>query len=329
MDQGGFNATAAINFDPSLYVFVDASEESLKEIHRKNNNGIFRDTKIEIISSNIFDYCDQRKFDLVIIEGVIPCQTRPSEMLAHAASFVAENGFLIITTISSISFLSEICRRLFRPLIISRNKTFNEQVSEAEKIFDSHLRSLETKTRSTKDWVLDQILHKWESDAKITFTMIDAINSLGINFDFYNSSPKFLIDDRFYKKIGISAETTSSLCKRQYNKFSLALIDYRINFLDLKKSSQPIDLESLCMKLIDIHNIIIESNSYNRLEDFMFYLSQVRDIISGSSQETADSITDFIENFPRVLEGNTYLQFKEFSKWWGRGQQYVSFIRLK
>lgn len=310
-------------------MFVDASQESLKELHRKKDKGIFGDTKIEIIDKNIFDYSDKRKFECVIIEGVVPNQTRPAEMLAHAASFVAVNGFLITTTTSPTSMLAEIFRRLFRPLIISQNKTFNEQVCAAEKIFDSHLSCLETKTRSTKDWVLDQILHKWENGAQIAFTMIDSINSLGNDFDFYQSSPKFLIDDRFYKKIGISADSTSTLVKRQYSKISLGLIDYRINFLDLSGFLQLNDLENLCMKLINIHNIIIESNSYDRLEDFMFYLSQVRDMISFTSQETADSITDFIENFPIVLEGNTYLKFKEFSKWWGRGQQYVSFIRIK
>ena len=58
----GGNATAVLKFKPSSSVFVDASQESLKELHRKKDKGIFGDKKIEIIDKNIFDYSDKRKF---------------------------------------------------------------------------------------------------------------------------------------------------------------------------------------------------------------------------------------------------------------------------
>ena len=198
---GGFNAIAVTHYKPSSYVFVDAAKISIQELKRKKATGLFGDVEIDIIQSNIFDYADKRVFDLVIIEGVIPGQTKPDEILKHAATFVAPNSFLVTTTTTAASLMSEVCRRLFRPFILDQGKTFDEQIVIAEEIFDPHLKSLKTRTRPTRDWVLDVILHEWESGAKVVFSLLDSCRALGPNFEFYNSSPKFLIDDRFYKKI--------------------------------------------------------------------------------------------------------------------------------
>ena len=198
---GGFNATAITHYGPEVYVFVDAAKASLLELNRKKSVGLFGSVNVEIIESNIFDYADSRFFDLVVIEGVVPGQTKPYEMLKHAGSFVSLNGSLITTTTTATSFLSDFCRRLFRPFLINNRGSFDEQVELAERIFDSHLKSLGTKTRPTRDWVLDNIFHKWERGARVIFLMVDSSRSLGPSFDFNGSSPKFLVDDRFYKKL--------------------------------------------------------------------------------------------------------------------------------
>ena len=326
---GGFNATAITNYEPSSYVFVDAAKASLIELHRKAQSGLFGSVNVEIINSNIFDYYDARTFDLVIIEGVIPGQTKPYEMLKHASSFVSKNGNIVTTTTTASSLLADVCRRIYRPLILNQSPSFEEQVSLAVKVFDSHLRKLGTITRPPRDWVLDNILHKWEKNACVIFTMLDTSNTLGSAFDFYGSSPRFLIDDRFYKKIGRSASTSNDLLNQQFGRLTLALLDYRISFLDIICINQSKDIENLCTELFNLHIEIIDTNCYNKLDDFIYCMKLIRKILTEVSVTTALSIDDFIINFPKIVDTNIFTDLVEFSKWWGRGQQYTSFTRIE
>jgi 2-polyprenyl-3-methyl-5-hydroxy-6-metoxy-1,4-benzoquinol methylase len=246
---GGYNATAITIHQPSTYVFVDASVSSLLELNRKKAEGLYGNVHVEINQSNIFDYTDSRKFDLVVIEGVIPGQTKPTEMLQHASTFVSQCGFLITTTTTATSLLSEVCRRLFQPFIVRNRLTFEDQANYGCQIFESHLRSLGTKTRPTSDWVLDWILHTWEKDSRFIFSMTDCLSALGSSFDFLGSSPSFLVDDRFYKSINRNTQTSNDLLKLQFPKISLALIDSRVRILDAMKLVDIPDVESKCLDL--------------------------------------------------------------------------------
>ena len=95
------------------------------------------------------------------------------------------------------------------------------------------------------------------------------------------------------------------------------------------KVKQPMGIEELCVVLFDIQTDIIETNSYDRLDDFMNCLQRVRDLLPEASHCTAVAINDFIENFPKSVETNTISELSEFSRWWGRGQMYGGFTRLE
>ena len=326
---GGYNATALASASPRSMVFVDASVQSLQEIRAKQDCGLFGEAKIEIIESNIFDFRYEALFDLVIIEGTVPGQTKPHEMLRHAASFVAPGGYLITTTTSAISVLSEVCRKLMRPLIVENNHTFTAQVEAAEKAFESHLKNLGTQTRQAKDWVTDVIIHKLESDAKFVFSLLDAASATSNGFEFFGSSPKFLIDDRFYKKIGRSAKGSNELLAQQYPSLSYALLDYRVSVIQSMKEPIKIELEDLCANLYAISAEIVGSSSYSSLPDFIDGLRELRSWLPMASESTMASINEFVEVFPRAVRRNEVPQFEEFAKWWGRGQQYASFLKFQ
>lgn len=224
---GAFNAVATSAYFPDLYVFVDATKVSLEEIERKRVTGLLKSRKIEIINSNIFDFYDERKFDCVIIEGVVPGQNQPEIILQHASSFVREDGILITTTNSAASILSEICRRLFRIRICEGVSDFSSKVNLTANYFESHLKALDTSTRTATDWVIDSIFHDWHT-GKYIFTIPDSIVALDNSFDFYNSSPRFLTDDRWYKKINRSSESLNKLAVLQFSGLAGALLDYRV-----------------------------------------------------------------------------------------------------
>jgi 2-polyprenyl-3-methyl-5-hydroxy-6-metoxy-1,4-benzoquinol methylase len=321
---GGFNATAVTHFSPRTYVFVDASDASLDELCRKASSGVFGSTSTEIRRSNIFDYSDDRFFDLVICEGVIPGQTKPAEMLSHVATFVRSQGFLSVTTASSVSLVSEYCRRIFRPFIFANYKSFEEQILASERIFGPHIKSLGAKTRPVRDWVLDVILHPWPK--KFSFSIPDALNSLSGEFVFYNSSPKFLVDDRFYKHITRDAKNTSELALEQYEMISFAMLDYRIPLLEIDRG-RKIAIDTLCDHLELLHDDITHTNSYRQLDTFLSCLTELANTLDPTCRQTVLSINDFVLSFSKMIQLNRECNFVEFSKWWGRGQQYVSFLR--
>lgn len=325
---GGYNALAITHQAPKRYVFVDASLASLDELKRKVETKSFGNVETEIVDCNIMHFEDDRKFDLVIVEGVIPGQKNPRSMLKHVSKFVSEEGFLVITTTSAASMLSEVCRRVFFPYITSTHKSFEDQVLAAIQIFQPHLTTLKTTTRPIRDWVLDSIFNPWESSNRMCFTILDSVEALGSEYDFYGSSPRFLIDDRFYKAICPKATTSSKLVEQQFPSIAFALIDYRIEITKALKHCASRELEPACKEAYDLHSKMLTDNSYNRLDDFLACLQKIPPMIPAPFEATRIAIHEFIELFPKFLyDVRAEVKFRDFPCWWGRGQQYVSLIR--
>jgi hypothetical protein len=324
---GGFNAVATSINQPELYVFVDASRASLLELTEKKANGRFQARNIEIIESNIFDYSDERKFDYAIVEGAISGQAEPARMLRHVSSFVDQGGILITTTTSAASILSEICRRLLRVKISSENGSFEAKIGCASKLFDSHLRTLGASTRSTDDWVMDVIFHDWHH-GKYVFTLIDSAEALRDEFDFYQSLPSFVTDDRWYKKVVRGSLGSNELLAQQYPALAGFLIDYRIPLSTVMKIRIELGLvESLSRLACEAHDEILESESYDNLDEFFRIILELKKLLPVEFALTTAAIDDFVASLPRFIDGSETVEFRDFKRWWGRGQQYASFIR--
>jgi SAM-dependent methyltransferase len=324
---GGYNAVATSLRGPELYVFVDAAQASLLELERKKSDRLLHAGNVEIINSNIFDYRDERKFDYVIIEGTLAGQAEPERMLRHVSGFASDGGMLITTTTSAASMLSEICRRLLRIRISEATDGFESRIRFASKVFDSHLKSLGTSTRPTEDWVIDVILHDWHR-GKYVFSMLDAAAAIGDEFDFYQSLPCFLTDDRWYKKVSRSSPTANQLLKLQYPSLAACLIDHRISLRTAAKAADTLaDIESLSKLACDAHDRIMNDNDYGHLDEFLRVMAEIRQALPLGFESTIIAIDDFMTSLPLFIDRPEKVQFDDFRSWWGRGQQYASFIR--
>ena len=151
--------------------------------------------------SDIFNFKAKKKYDIAIVEGTIPNQIYPNKMLKIISKCVKNGGVLITTTHSPFSLLSEVCRRLLRIKLYNSSIGFENRLKTSCKIFKSHLATLKTTTRPVKDWVSDVILHDHSFKNKYDFDTLDTLKCLEKNFYFYNSHPKFLIDDTWHKHI--------------------------------------------------------------------------------------------------------------------------------
>ena len=317
-------------FQPRSYTFVDGSIKSINEINNKIINKKFNSNVIKIHKTNIFKFKSKKKFDVVIIEGAVPNQFYPEKMLKIVSNSVKEGGIFITTTHSPLSLLPEICRRLMRIKIYNTIPEFDERLIKLSKIFKSHLMTLKTFTRPVKDWVLDVILSEHSYKNRYDFDLLNTLDCLKKEFYFYNSQPKFLIDDVWYKHVK-NQDHSNNLLIKQYKKNSIFLIDYRVGFENLTKNKNYLksinDIDKLCRKLIKIHNKIIEDNSYKNIKKFLITLNQLKNLLPREFDVTKKSIGNYIEDLPKFIKSENKNLFRDFKKWWGRGMQYSSFIK--
>lgn len=183
---GGFNALTLLEFNPKRYDFVEAATASLELLHRIESKS---NIELNIYAQDFNDFETAWRYDLVLAENCIPGQENPTESLKRVSKFVKNSGYLIVTANSKIGMLSEILKSVFGSLM---RKTLDNRIfkKEATRVFDRHLSSLGTQTRTVDDWIMDTIeynVHSFKTD----FSLPEIMKSLP-EFIFCGSSPAFL-----------------------------------------------------------------------------------------------------------------------------------------
>lgn len=321
----GDNAIFTASLKPGCYVLVDANSASISELHKKLDEGCFGEVVPEICNFNVFNYQDDRRFDVVFCEGVIPNQESPPVFLKKISSFVAPGGVMCITTMSPFSCLAEVCRRVMRPFF---PQEINCAVEDAVKFFREDLLSLTGMSRFHEDWVFDTILHPWGES--LFFSIPDAIETVSDEFDFYKSSPSFLMDWRWYKSVNGAEFGTNEMANNAYARNSLFLIDYRVDPAEITHPAHGswLPLEEDCKEAYEVHMEIWLNGDIDAIyTKFLPLMGRISSKLVNLLPVTARSLQDFISGMHEMKTKGLQADFKSFRTWFGRGQQYVSFIR--
>jgi ubiquinone/menaquinone biosynthesis C-methylase UbiE len=318
----GDNAIYIDSLKPSEYYLVDGNPASIKEMQKKKEAKSFSE-KTKIIESNILDFHKEKYFDFVICEGAVPGQSNPKDFLRHVASLTKVGGVLVFTTINATSVLADICRRVVKPLVASRFNSFDENLHFLTDFFKEDLKMLYGMSRRHEDWILDQILHPWNDEL---FPIPMALDAIVDSFDFHSSSPKFVADWRWYKTIIDDDPGFNNSLLRSYDGNSAWLIDCRIDPASTAQCDGR-ELERLCLEAYWHHVDAWHSDSNKSVENFLLSLNKISKYIAGDMPATAKSINAFIEGAEQIRKGIEPSSLKEFRGFFGRGQQYLSFIR--
>ena len=320
----GDNAQYIASCEPELYVLVDGNAASVKAISDKLQRGLLPSDRVEIQLSEITAYRDTRRFDVVLCEGVIPGQRDPGAFLAHVASFAGSDGLVVITAMSPIGLLAEACRRIVKAAFASRIHNQDDLLRSLVTFFEPDLLSLPGMSRLHEDWVLDNILHPWPMQC--TFTIPEAIAALDGAFDLLGTSPSFIQDWRWYKAIPKANRTWNDVAREEYERWSGYFLDYRVNPVN-STASFGARLEHLCALALDCQHRIWRENGIEDIPRFLQHLAGIRETVAGGLPGTAASITGFMQGILDLSAGNKDADFGAFRYWFGRGQQYVSFVR--
>jgi ubiquinone/menaquinone biosynthesis C-methylase UbiE len=320
----GDNALFIASCSPACYVLVDGNPASIRAIEDKLERGLLPRDGVVCRQSEILNYAKDTSFDVVLCEGVLGGQPETEKFLSHVASFAGPEGVLVITTMSPTGLLAEVCRRILKPVFTARFPDHRRLVEELVAFFGPDLRSLPGMSRLHVDWVLDQILHPWPE--RFTFTIPEAITTLASEFDVLGTSPSFVQDWRWYKSIPLDSQSWNDIAIEEYNRWAGYLLDYRIR-PGIQRLPSPSGLEPACHAALQIQNRIWRGDTLSMIPEFVAALQQIQDLIAPTMPDTALSISDFCSGLRDLLAGNREADFGSFRPWFGRGQQYVSFVR--
>jgi ubiquinone/menaquinone biosynthesis C-methylase UbiE len=325
----GHNALYTNSLGPAEYVLVDGAKQSIRQLESLFNHFFEDISNCEIIESPLEKLDLDKKFDIVLCEGAIPFQKNPCEFLRIVADFAGPSGIVLITCADSVSYFSEILRRIMGHLMLALNPSDTDLSKELEvlrPVFSGHLGNLKGMSRPVDDWICDNILQPFLG---VPMSIADAIHALENDFYVYGSSPNIFTDWRWYKDIHGE--------NRKFNEAGLEvfwrnvhnLMDYRHVF-EPCRPEQGMKTMQLCSSIFDLSIQIQNSGpEISCLEKVCEQLAQIREIFSGFSPDTASAMEEFELMIKKFISGRNpdFSNMPAFAPWFGRGQQYLSFIR--
>jgi len=319
---GGHNALYTASLKPASYKLVEGNPVAVEQIRRfVNNNQLSK--SVEICNSLFEEIFPDERFDLVIAEGCVPHQQDPVKVLQHIARFVKPGGLLLTTAISSSSYLSEICRRLVPNIMGTDHRDSEAVLRKFFAFYDRNLQRLTSRTRPTRDWILDNIVQDLEN--RSLFGMNDVLSALETDFTIIGTSPCIGLYKNWYKEYSRDSESsvTAREAREAISGAEVALLDYRLNNYSL-----PLDMAETIKDCSESIWSLMKSiqNGIAAPEDLFPIFERLEGLLQSVSPITLPSVQSF-SHFIRCKSLDVLLRNGGLVDWWGRGQQYVTLRR--
>ncbi len=321
----GDYALFTASHDPQLIQFVEGSNDCVASIEEKRDSGQFGSCEIGIHLGDILEYEDPELYDVVLCEGTIPGQDDPLAFTRHIAKFVAPGGVLVITNATRLSLLSDVCRRIVLPIFQSHANSEDELIQSLVDHFTPDLDALGNVSRSYSNWVMDIIIHPWHD---IQFSIAESIEILSDQFEILGSSPRFLSDWSWYKAIDGDFSGINERALKSYRELELSLLDCRA-------VPQAFPLETveeftqLTNSAYQLHDALLQNPEEKYYEEFLKNIKLLSGLLIERMPDTAKALQDYHQGLSDLLNGKFNTDFGEFCSFWGRGQQYSSYIRVR
>lgn len=315
----GDNALYTASLGPARYVLVDGNPRGVEETRAVMAATGLPDTTV--VHSYVEDFKTDERFDLVLAEGLIPFQNDPIGFARHIASFVRPGGVLVVTCADSASAIGEIGRRLLANRIAPPTMPYADRRALLAPVFAPHLATLEGMSRSVDDWVDDNIAQPLTGKL---YSMVDAIESLGPDgFVVAGSSPQFLTDWRWYKRLFGEERGFNERAIESYYRNIANFLDYRETFDDHdaglgRRLRQDCDALHAAMLADD-------AGDTSALPAAIAQLTEIATLLEPVAAATAASLRSLATALGGDEDALTVPN--AFSSHFGRGQQYLSFCR--
>ena len=305
-----------LTFRPRSYTAVDGNPSSLQATRRALAQFV-DSVDISIVTADFLDLDNLGPFDFAIAEGVIPLQKDPAAFLRKLITMIAPSGLAIITCADPMSTLPEILRRAISVRIGLLTEDLHESAESVASFFASDLSALPGMTRVHRDWAMDQVVHPWTGRL---LSIGDAITAVRDSAQFLGSSPAFVTDFRWYKDAGNSMTTRNDVALRAYWTHAMSLMDCRVEEIACEPMRAH-EAFQLCDRLFNLAGMYVPNlDTDSQIETLC---TQLVDLLPRHMTDTRNSLQSFLT----FWNSSDLRDLERFRPWWGRGSQYVSFVR--
>jgi SAM-dependent methyltransferase len=321
----GHNSLFTASLDPASYTLVEPNPTGVEHIEKLYSGFPEFEKKLLIKNVSIESYESPNLFDFVFCEGMLPGHPNPVPTLNKLAKLVAPGGALIITCADTLSLFPEMLRRLIGGLLVTPDSTMQEKVSLLMPVFSPHLDTIKGVSRRHDDWIIDTIINPAISGELLSIP--DAISVVKDDFDCFGSSPNFITDWRWYKSIVGDNTNFNQAAIDQYWENAHNFIDYRDLFSPRSKVENQ-RLVEICHNTSGKIGKFEKTQEIGLIQEILEDLKTIEEMIGKFSRNTAMAIQEFKGIISGSALNKTALkECVNFASFFGRGQQYLSFLK--
>jgi SAM-dependent methyltransferase len=315
----GHNSAYTASLGPARFVLVDANPRGLRET--AENLAPYTAVDIEIVDTLIESFATDERFDIVLAENLIPTQHDPAAFLQRIAAFAAPGGIVVCTTTDATSIFAESGRRALAHRFAPIELPLEERVARLRPVFAPHVATLEGMSRTLDHWILDNVTQPFFGSL---FSAVEAIEALDGAFDAYGGSPHVVVDWRWYKDLIGDARRFNERAIEAYESQALNLLDMRATF-PAHDAGFGRELMAAAGDLFrEIQTREIERTAGDPAA-YRAAIERVRTLVAGPAPHTAEAIAELLAQLDGESLGADHAA--NFAAFWGRGTQYLSFIR--
>ena len=319
---GGYNTLCFLEWGAKVDL-IEPNTTGVRDINKLFEEKRINKTQYKIFQIMVEDFIPTRKYDIIIAEGFLPCLNNKREIVDKIEDMLTENGVVVVTCMDEIGLFVEQLKRLVGNILVNDVTNYEDKVKRLVDIFDPQLKMLQGVSRSTEDWVQDQLLCPTINNEEL-FSLEDAINLFGDEFEVLGSSPNMFTDYSWYKDINYPY-------KEQYLKQfgekrnNLLLAGTEENIWGTRENliliSSVKEIRKLCVLFEDqpsrnlVDKIVIALSKLEQ-ENPLFDI-RIKDYLS----ETKNILLNIFE------KDINFSNYPVFMQAFGRSQQYISLYK--
>jgi 2-polyprenyl-3-methyl-5-hydroxy-6-metoxy-1,4-benzoquinol methylase len=223
----GQNSLHIARLEPGELILVEPNPVAQRDIKQLYDSPGIAPVRPRLIESTLQDFHSQNWFDVVICENWLGHAPAERQLLRKLGTLVAEGGMLVVTAIAPVGILPNVLRKALTCRLDRPTADFTERTALLTEAFGPHLQTIPAMTRTSTDWVHDNVMNPAYFGILLTIPMI--LDDLGAEFEVFGSSPRFATDWRWFKSLWGQDREFNRHFLEEYQASLHNFLDYRRN----------------------------------------------------------------------------------------------------
>ncbi|MCR5347414.1 MAG: methyltransferase domain-containing protein [Fretibacterium sp.] len=319
---GGYNTLCFFQWGAKHIDLVEANKAGIDNM-RENFALYGIDASLYDIFETKIENFSSENYDIIIAEGFLQYLSNSGEIVKKLKGMANESGIIVVTCADDFGDFVETMKRMIAHSFIKEVSEHNERVKILSHIFEPQLKSLQGVSRPVEDWVQDQFLNPALTNG-VEWTIANAIEDFSPEFETLGCSPHMFSDWSWYKNIWYDMKT-QYLAQYKMRRFSLFLAGMEERAVDPDIVAE-IDLNVRRAKhSAREYEISYDNTLFLKASEDMESLCHLVQDIDPNLHSVFCQIRDAFRDINEA--GICWNRYPDLFKAFGRGMQYVGFVR--